>query len=141
MVSFQGPLDAGMSFIVPPPSQTPKFALAGLALLHPGPFFTCRCLCRRYQYKIPSADKALQIMRLLETYDLGHSFTLKKNIKGFFKALPCESLQDRLHNFGVVYVEYKNAFSERDPKLEEPLHDKIKALYPYPESLPQFYAH
>ena len=115
--------------------------MAGLALLHPGPFFTSRSLCRRYQYKISSAEKALQTMDLLEVYDLGQSFTIKNNIKGFFKALPGEALRDKLQKFGVACVEYKNAFSERDPKLEEALHDKIKALHPDPEVLPQFYNH
>ena len=111
-------------------------------LLHPGPFVTTRIIHRRFTRLIPCVERAIEAMGMLQSRGLGQVFTLKQgNSRVFFKALPSPSLEVVLEKLGIRFVDYALMFSERDSKLEDTLHNRIKAFYPHLEQLSAFYKH
>ena len=117
-----------------------KNVLERIVLLHPGPFVTERILRHRCVSLKPSSERAQHAMNMLQTHNLGEIHTVKpSNLKVFYKAMPHDSLEEPLSAFGVRLVDYQLMFSERDPKLEDTLHDQVKLACPKVEMLPLFY--
>ena len=116
--------------------------LEKLILLHPGPFVTARIFSRRFQRLAPNTDKVLAAMTMLQGRGLGQVFTLKNgNSKVFFKAIPSKSLEVALSVLAVRFIDYQVMFNERDSKLEDSLHDRLRKFYPQPELLSSHYSH
>ncbi len=114
--------------------------LEKLILLHPGPFVTARIFGRRFQRLVTCVDKVICAMTMLQGRGLGQIFTLKQgNSKVFFKSMPSKSLEVPLSVLGVRVVDYQVMFRERDPKLEDTLHDKLKMFHPQLDTLSSFY--
>ena len=131
--------------IAPTSGQFPLFGAEGMekqVLLHPGPFIMARILNRRYQHRVPYVDVVLRVMNTLQDMGLGWVCTHRPgNSKVFYKVLPNEGIQDKLARFGVSNEEYIKMFSERDPKLETHMHERVKQQYPQLNGLAQFYSH
>lgn len=116
--------------------------LERLILLHPGPFITARIIHRRLQRLIPHVERGIQAMTSLQDRGLGQVYTLKQgSSRVFYKAIPCVDIQSSLLDLGIKLEEYTAVFAERDPKLEESLHTKVKVHYPHLEQLAKFYSY
>ena len=132
-------VDEAFTAVVAPPAD--KHVLERIILLHPGPFVTERILRHRCASLKPSSEHALYAMNTLQRYYLGQIHTVTPgNLKVFYKATPHDCLEDPLSALGVRLVDYQLMFSERDPKLEDTLHDQLKLVCPKPDDmLPLFY--
>ena len=114
--------------------------LERIVLLHPGPFVTERILRHRCMSLKPSSESAQHAMGMLQTCGLGEVRTVKpSNLRVFYKAMPHDSLEEPLSVFNVRLVDYQLMFSERDPKLEDTLHEQVKQAGPNLDMLPLFY--
>ena len=131
-------VDEALTAVVAPLAD--KDVLERIILLHPGPFVTERILRHRCASLKPSSEHALYAMNTLQTYGLGKIDTVPPgNLKVFYKAMPRDTLEESLSAFGVRLVDYQLMFSERDPKLEDTLHDQLKLVCPKLNMLPLFY--
>lgn len=135
--SFSTLEDVSPTLAAPPADNN---VLERIVLLHPGPFVTERILRHRCMSLKPSSERAQHAMSMLQTRGLGEIRTVKpSNLKVFYKAMPHDSLEEPLSAFSVRLVDYQLMFCERDPKLEDTVHDQVKLASPKLDTLPLFY--
>lgn len=85
-------------------------------------------------------ERGIQAMTSLQDRGLGQVYTLKQgSSRVFYKAIPHSDIEAALSDLSIKMEEYQSVFAERDPKLEESLHTKVKVHYPYLDQLPEFY--
>ena len=111
-------------------------------ILHPGPFVMARIIQRHFSgQKVSHVGVIVDAMVELEQeLGMGIFYTMVHGkSKVFFKAVPDDSLVKPLTKMGVRLEDYKFLFGERDTKLNDIMHEKVKAMHPQLERLKNFY--
>ena len=117
-------------------------SMVRLILLHPGPFVMVRIMNRRLGSRVSSVEEIVTAMKILQEKGLGVVFTLKQgNSRIFYKSPPSEDLESQLKTCGVSQGEYCAMFNERDLKLGDVMHEKVRKFYPQQDALEKYYKH